>query len=73
MHLSTDFVFADDLTNRDLSFSDILKRELCPLPHTTMMATFAHQRVMLSTKGFFFMIASYSVVYSLHLCLTRPR
>ncbi|XP_019222626.1 uncharacterized protein LOC102076969 isoform X2 [Oreochromis niloticus] len=34
----------DDLTNRDLSFSDILKRELCPLPHTTMMATFAHQR-----------------------------
>lgn len=54
MHLSTDFVFADDLTNRDLSFSDILKRELCPLPHTTMMATFAHQRVMLSTKGFFF-------------------
>ncbi|XP_076748102.1 uncharacterized protein LOC101470155 [Maylandia zebra] len=34
----------DDLTNRDSSFSDILKHELCPLPHTTMMATFAHQK-----------------------------
>ncbi|KAE8280452.1 hypothetical protein D5F01_LYC21014 [Larimichthys crocea] len=34
----------NDLSNRDVSCSDMLKADLCLLPHSTNMDTFTHQR-----------------------------
>ena len=62
---------ADDLSNKDVSCSDMLKAELCLHPYTVTMDTFTHQRVLYKAMVWtfcskvFLMISSYCISHAL--------